>query len=177
MATYRGGEAPDYEGFQEHLGKQGTPGLENIEEELNLWPEAGTDRTRRPGEKGYMKEQHIAGSPTPRIRGNLPEPVGVDRDESQGRELPQRPMEWYERSQPKGTSAAGNYAPNPWGPYPKPPPGISAGRGMTDAELAELHRTNPEYYGDPKEQFQHGGMVEQPSCKHGSSTVVTCRSK
>ena len=197
-------------------------------------------------------------TPTPRVKGNLP-PVreGSDR----GREVPARKMEWYERGNPRSTSA-GTYA-GQWEDPPKPPPGVDVGRTMSDREVAEFHRANkfadggavyrreppprqafnpkgpgyddetadwegmqaeisPEdnkphgfsrvprtgmllkgrehptfdkaveedrrlgyglemrdgrYYTQPFAKHEQGGMVEQPSCKYGSSTVVTCRSK
>lgn len=57
MATYRGGELPVPDQPSDDLKLRGgqLPGMENVEEELSLPPEAGSDMLRRPGQKGYMQ--------------------------------------------------------------------------------------------------------------------------
>ena len=62
MATYKGGEIPVEDQTEKDLKLRGKPlpGMENIEEELNLWEEAGPDRTPMPGQKGYRTKDVIA---------------------------------------------------------------------------------------------------------------------
>lgn len=62
MATYKGQDiAPEDQGDNDLKLRGGRlPGMENAEEELGLWPEAGSDRPRRPGEKGYTGKDIIA---------------------------------------------------------------------------------------------------------------------
>jgi hypothetical protein len=56
MATYRGGEIPVPPQPETDLELAGPPlpGMENVEEELSLPEQAGSDMLRRPGQKGYM---------------------------------------------------------------------------------------------------------------------------
>jgi len=62
MATYRGGEIPVPPQPETDLALAGPPlpGMENVEEELSLPPEAGSDMLRRPGQKGYMNTKPMA---------------------------------------------------------------------------------------------------------------------
>jgi hypothetical protein len=111
--------------------------------------------------------------PTPAIKGNLPHHASENWDERQGRELPARRPEWYERSDPRGIM--GSLRQNPWEP---PKDALGSGRGMTEADLAALHRQDPEHYADPKsytadpKSYRRGGPV-----KHGSPTHVACKTK
>ena len=56
MATYRGGEIPIPPQPETDLEVAGPPlpGMENVEEELSLPEQVGSDYLRRPGQKGYM---------------------------------------------------------------------------------------------------------------------------
>lgn len=102
--------------------------------------------------------------PTPRIKGNLPS-MDESKSDTEGRELKPPPMEWYERGQgtPQGTVT---YRHGDFGPYPEPPEGVSAGRGLTEADIAQLRRD------DPGARYNKGGPV-----KHGSSTCIVCDDK
>ena len=95
--------------------------------------------------------------PVPRVRGNLP-PVRTGGDVGGHEVPPEHPMEWYERANPR-TQGGGSMKPGPWGPYPKPPAGFPS---RDVADLAELHRQNPTFYGDPSEAYQQGGSVTTP---------------
>lgn len=68
MATYRGDELPVPPQPETDLTLAGPPlpGMENVEEELNLWEQAGPDYTPMPGGKHYMETKPMAkfGSPT-----------------------------------------------------------------------------------------------------------------
>ena len=102
-------------------------------------------------------------TPTPRVKGNLPavQEGGPDR----GREVPPvKPMEWFERANPR-SSGGGSLKVGPWEKPPKPPEGFPSRDITTPEELATLHKRQPEFY-------RKGGLV-----KHGSSTCVHSRSK
>jgi hypothetical protein len=94
MATYKGQDIAGIDQGDENLKLRGgrAPGLENIEEELNLPSEVGTERTRRPGEKGYRKEMHMADKPAdenpPAVRKI---PMGVSGLPASGKGTP-RPV-------------------------------------------------------------------------------------
>jgi hypothetical protein len=62
MATYRGGEVPVPQQPEADLALAGPPlpGMENVEEELNMPPEAGPDYVPMPGNKGYMQTKPMA---------------------------------------------------------------------------------------------------------------------
>lgn len=98
-------------------------------------------------------------TPTPRIKGNLPS-MNESRSDSEGRELKRPPMEWYERGQgtPVGSTT---YRAQPFGPYPQ-----SAGRGLSESDIAQLRRD------EPTAGYSKGGMI-----KYGSSTCITCKDK
>jgi hypothetical protein len=98
-------------------------------------------------------------SPTPVVRGNLPS--SPDQGEATGREVPARPMEWYERQSPRTLAGAQI---GPW-PVPTPTPGPG---GLQASDINRLHQQNPAYYS----KYSQGGMV-----KHGSATRVSCRRK
>lgn len=98
-------------------------------------------------------------TPTPRIKDNLPPPD--DRDDSGGHEVPSKPIEWYERANPR-TQGDGSYVPGQWAPLPEPPE-------ADIPKLNELHARNPEWY--PK--YNKGGRVQ----KHGSDTCIVCKDK
>ena len=98
--------------------------------------------------------------PVPKVRGNLPSSPMTEGG-GQGREVPAKPMEWYERQSPR-TNAGAQIG--PW-PVPTPEPGPG---GLQIADMNRLHKENPEYYS----KYSAGGMV-----KHGSATRVTCRRK
>jgi hypothetical protein len=97
--------------------------------------------------------------PVPRVRGNLPSAVASD--EVRGREVPPvRPMEWYERANPR-SEGGGSLKQGPWENPPLPPEGFPS-RDLSD--MAALHRTNPEFYSDPAvrlPQYQQGGPVRR----------------
>lgn len=114
------------------------------------------------------------GTPTPKIRGNLPT-IDESRSDERGQELPPRPVEWYERSDPRGTM--GSVRLTPWEP---PKEALGSGRGMTAEQIANLHRQNPQHYAHPDSytadplsetamSYSRGGAV-----KHGSPTRVAC---
>ena len=66
MATYKGNDIapPDQLDSDIKLTLAPRPGLENIEEDLNLPPSAELDHMRKPGEKNYMENQQMAKNPS-----------------------------------------------------------------------------------------------------------------
>ena len=64
MATYKGNDIikPDQLDSDIKRTLAPRPGLENIEQDLNLPEEAGPDYVPRPGQKGYMGTKPMAGT-------------------------------------------------------------------------------------------------------------------
>lgn len=62
MATYKGNDITKPDPLDADIKRtmQPRPGLENIEEDLNLPPSAEPDYMRKPGQKGYMENQQMA---------------------------------------------------------------------------------------------------------------------
>jgi hypothetical protein len=74
MATYKGNDIAPPDRLDEDLKLVGRRlnGLENVEEELNLPPSTEPDAMRRPGQKGYMENQQMAGQPSGKAPGKTP---------------------------------------------------------------------------------------------------------
>lgn len=72
-----------------------------------------------------------------------PRPIGP-RDAVGGREVESRPIEEWEKGQDTGQGTT-TYARQFKDP-PRGPPGVSRGRGMTDAEIDAYKRANPKLY-------------------------------
>lgn len=84
------------------------------------------------------------------MAGKKPRPVGP-RDEMGGREVEAPPMKGYERGQDTGQGTT-TYRSTPFEAPPAMPPGVSRGRGMSDAEVDTWLKNQPK-------DFCKGGKV------------------
>ena len=183
MTTYRGDEIPKPDQLDEDLLLVGArvPGMENAEEELDLPPEAGTERVRRPGEKHYMDtEPGDAVRPIARMQegGRVvgqrfdPQGRGYDSDTARLAGLTAKPVpdddvpHWPSRDPVTGMVLKGRNHPT-----------FDLGVEHDRQEGYGLEMRDGRYYTQPFAKHEQGGMVEQPACKYGSSTVVTCQTK
>jgi len=115
MATYRGNELPVPPQPETDLALAGPPlpGMENVEEELNMPPEAGPDYVPMPGNKGYMQTKPMAEMPLPNVGSNniedrrmMPPPEqgeGEDDRVEPTQEWKQQQLRGIEDAQRRGT--------------------------------------------------------------------------
>jgi len=151
MATYKGHDIAPPDRADEDLRLRGgrAPGMENIEEELNLPEDQRLDHIRRPGEKGYMETKPMADKKeTPR---QPPQPPGWIKAMPEGGSATTRDPAAFERLKSYGQSVGTKVyfrGPNQW-------------------EYLQ-NRDEPESV----DSYSTGGKV-----KYGSSTRVSCKHK
>lgn len=162
MATYRGGEIPVPDRVDEDvkMGGPPLPGMENVEEGLNLPPEAGPDYVPRPGEKHYMDTKPMAQHIEPPFD---PQGSGYDYKQARDAGLSPQPVphdtvpHWPSREPGSGLLLKGRAHPT-----------FDIGVEHDRLEGYGLEIQNGRYYSQP---------FEQPACKYGSSTNIKCKNK
>lgn len=199
MTTYRGDELPKPDRLDEDLLLVGArvPGMEDVEQELDLPPEAGADYVPMPGHKGYMATQPEAEryQKGGAVRTHDDYPARQNADGTQSTEVS------VTTNDPRLNHGQWTNIPSLWEGKEVPEeeavervnkterkyPSFDT---MDDAVRAAEARSNEGGAGQVDRgystyntrdvvtgSYQQGGMVKQPACKYGSSTVVTCQTK
>jgi hypothetical protein len=188
MATYRGGEIPVPDRVDEDVKRAGPPlpGMENVEEELNLPPEAGPDYVPRPGEKHYMDNQHMArmqeGGPVGRTHDGYPPRQNPDGSHSSEVTVT--------LTNPRLNEGRPTNVPSLWSGQELDNEDEIVDRvhrsgkiypyhtSIEDAERSARARSESGGAGVPDmiQNFGQGGVVGS-GCKYGSSTVINCKTK